>query len=363
MAKFRRVSLADQTAGYLRSDIATGVRRYRLPGVRKLSEELHVSPRTLLSALRLLVAEGLISSAGARSPYLIHETKARGAPETKSLRVALLIRGAPESHDKGIQAVLLRIIARLRLDGHDAFIVSTPSDKDPHKIGYLRKLVGDAKADAWLVHHAPFETVRWFSTQKTPFLVLGGRTSDFDVASASFPVEPALRALVRRLLRLGHRRIVLIATDLSRRPDFSPLLCAYREELAAQGVTPGEYNHPDWVETPGGLRKLLDSLFALTPPTAILAWHPGVVTGALAFFAARGLSIPGDVSFFGFSDDPNNVWQMPGMRLAHFDFDEDSRLRHVRDWVEGVATGKPSSKSYTTPTGLIEGNTLGPVKR
>lgn len=363
MTLFRRSTLVDQTAVFLRDGIRKGRWKQRLPGIRTLTTELDVSPRTLLAALKLLADEGAIASRSPRSPYLIVETNLRGKRETRSLRVAMLVPGSFENQTPGLQALLLRIIYRARLDGHEAIILATPTGKSPHKTGYLSKLVKEAKADLWLLHHPALETARWFEEHGIRALTLGGRSQDTALASASFDVRQALRTLVRRLAALNHRRIVLVISDLSRHPSFSPILIAFREELSACGIVPGEYNHPDWEEKPEGLRRLFDSLFTLTPPTAIICWHPHVLASALSFLSVRKLAIPGDVSLFGFSEDAMLPWQFPDMRLVHFEFDNEAWLQHIRKWINLVASGKEPPHTFSNTPTLSEGTTLGPAKR
>lgn len=363
MAKFRRASLVDQTAAFLREGMRTGRWKARLPGVRALAEELDVSRRTLLAATKILREEGRLD---AKSPGVAHTIVDRAAEdrtEQPPLRIAMLIPGALERHNSHIRELLLRILTQTRADGHDAFIVATPAGKDQHKTGYLDKLVKEAKADAWLVQSGSLETLDWFLRKRIPMLAMGGRSNDLPIASASFPVAEPMRTLVRRLAGLGHRRIVLIVSDLTRRPTFSPMLTAYRDELAACGITPGEYNAPDWDETPEGLEALMQSLFAVTPPTAIICWHLNVTVGVLSFFARKGLRAPEDASLFFCGDDPSLAWHVPGMQMAHFDFDEDARIKHIRRWVEDLSNGRLQNHAYEKPVGIIEGTTIGPAKK
>lgn len=362
MTKFRRTTLVDQTVEYIRDGIRKGRWKHRLPGIRALAAELDVSSRTLLGALKALADAGDISSKGPRSPYVIASTAPR-SKQLRSLRVALLVPGAFEKQAPSLQALLLHIVYRARLDGHDAFILSSPTGKSPHKTGYLGRMVREAKADVWLLHHASLETIRWFGDNGVSCLTLGGRSQDTGLPSANFDVRDAVRALVRRLAELRHRRIVLVISDLSRNPTPSPIVIAYREALTECGITPGEYNHPDWEESPEGLRKLFESLFALTPPTAIICWHPDVLASALVFLAERRLSVPGHVSLFGFSESDFIPWQFPGMRIAHFKFDEEAWIQHIRKWINIVSAGKEPPRTFVNTTGLDEGTTIGEARR
>ena len=95
-----------------------------------------------------------------------------------------------------------------------------------------------------------------------------GRAATLPIPSTGYYSMDALRAAVRRLVELGHRRIVYICPDTFLHPEPSGHILAFRDELAAAGITVGAYNTPEWEETPEGLAALLDSFFKLTPPTA-----------------------------------------------------------------------------------------------
>ena len=194
-------------------------------------------------------------------------------------------------------------------------------------------------------------------------LAMGGRTADLPVASVTFSAESSLRELVRRLAGLGHERIVLIISGNSRHPTPSPLLLAYMDELKRNGITPGQYNAPEWNETPAGLESLLDSLFKVTPPTALICWHLNVTVGVLSFLERRRLSVPDEVSLFFCDDDPSLAWHRSDMRLAHFVYDETQRLRFIRRWLGDVAKGRPNLRKLELKAEIRAGTTLGPAKR
>ena len=51
----------------------------------------------------------------------------------------------------------------------------------------------------------------------------------------------------------------------------------------------GPYNLPDWEETRAGFRRLLDSLFRHSPPTALLTDGAPMTVATLQYFAKRGI--------------------------------------------------------------------------
>jgi DNA-binding LacI/PurR family transcriptional regulator len=331
--------------------------------MRPLADELEVSVHTVRAAIRLLVRESLLTEGTGREACRILATGVNAAPaERRQLRVAILIHRPLTRQAGALHAELLSLVGEMRRDGHDCFFVNTPDGKDSQKTGYLPQLVESNAADAWVVYRSNLEVLRWFEAKGVPALAAGGRSEESILASATFCMKGALRELVRRLVALGHRRLVMISAGNSRRPEFSPLLRAFRDELEKAGVKPGEYHTPDWDESPAGLVVLLDSLFKVTPPTALICWHPNSAFGLISWLVARRIKVPEELSVFTLHDDSAFGWLLPGLTLAHIEFNGAFWNRRVREWLRSVAAGSPDRLALTQGVKLVVGNTLGPVK-
>ena len=75
--------------------------------------------------------------------------------------------------------------------------------------------------------------------------------------------------IVNRLVGLGHERISLLERVDRRRPSPEFLEQYFLDLLAEHGIKAGPYNLPEWDDTPEDFRRCLDSLFGMTPPTAM----------------------------------------------------------------------------------------------
>lgn len=364
MNEFKRHSVIDQTADHIRSGIATGRWKNKLPGLRPLAAEMGVGRNTLRSAIQQLVNEGMIRSGDAGDSYTIVQSSKRrttGKPPSNSLRIGILIHGPLEKQGPQMQPIIERIINDARNHGHHAFCVAFPIDKDKHSTGYLKQLTANAKADAWLLVMATQGIIEWFLGKNIPALSIGTRGADTAIDTAMFAYEDALRDAVRRLIQLGHRRIVMIIWSGARRPTPSPLVRVFQEELANAGITPGDFHVPEWEETPQGIANLMTSLFKVTAPTALLIWPTDVTCAALSWLSAQRLRVPMDVSVFCPTQHPWFAWISPDLNVAHFDRDTNAWHLHVNRWIHKIATGKKTPHRFDKLARLVPGNSFGPV--
>lgn len=358
------LSAVDQAAGHLRAGIGSGRWKQHLPGFSKLAGELGVSRNTTIAAVARLIEEGLVAPAEGRRPHRIPDGVKTAPAGPRRLRTALLTMVALEKFPANDQRSILRIMAELKVSGHECVPVIFPAGKDTHKTGLLPRLVGNVEADAWLVVGGTAEILRWFAESGRPVLAVGGASKSVPIAGvSSYDRGAVVRDVTRRLLDLGHRRITLVCRHESRLPVPRTMVLTFREELQAAGIKPGEFNTPDWEETSEGLDALLKSLFRFTPPTALIGMDVPVVTGALGFATRMGIVVPRDLSIVSLTLwDPLPEWAFPGVRHAHVECDESPWLRRIREWVRHVAHNRRDIRQFTGTAHLVEGNTMGPVK-
>lgn len=359
-SKVPKVSLVDMTVEVMREGLRAGRWRSRMPGQLKLSKELGVSRKTLAAAIARLVEDGVIAASGERRAVALPESPTRA--KSRSLRVAILILHPLEGLTSGVRNTLQEMLMELHLDGHVGRIVSYPKGKDTHKTGYLPRLVEDAAVDAWLVYYGTEEILEWFAANGIPAMAIGGRSMGIPIASVGSSLPALAPTVVRRLVEQGHHRIVLISPRSWRLPDLAPVVVEFRRELDAAGIRPSEYHTPDWEETPDGLFRLLDELFRVTPPTALLCWAMNTPCGVLSWLKGRGLRVPEDVSLVSIWVDDSYAWYTPGLRVAAMVNNTPAVYRRVRDWVRGASAGKPDRTQLLLKPELDEGNSIGPAK-
>jgi DNA-binding LacI/PurR family transcriptional regulator len=199
----------------------------------------------------------------------------------------------------------------------------------------------------------------WFATRKTPAFLLFGRRRELAIASVGPEKSPAFVEATRRLVGLGHRRIVLLVREDRRKPGPGTPERAFLAALEQAGVTPSAFNLPDWEEGPDGFHARLDALFKVTPPTALLVDGLQMLLATQQFLNQRRLRVPDDVSLVCMERHPSFAWCRPS--IAHVDWDLGPVLQRAVQWANHVAQGQIDRVPTFTGAAFIDGGSVGLV--
>lgn len=359
MHPFRQRSLIEQIADHLRQGFRNGHWCGQLPGVRSLVAELGVSKASVEAALRLLEADGSLGSAG---PGKRKEIVAPRGSEAKAqvLRVGVLLSDSLERINLHSQQLMLDVIRRIENAGHTCFTTERGMSELGYKIPRIARTVESAQADAWVAYSAPREILEWFVSRSIPVMAVGGGALGLPVACTATRIDQAIRDSVRILSGLGHRRIVGISPDSWRLPVPSHTGMAFLNALEECGLPPTSYNLPAWDQTREGLEKLLESLFRITPPTALCFVNPAPYVAALEFFGLKGIRVPQDLSIICMTTGP--MFSLMPRSPAHFNWPLDEHVRRVSRWIKCLAKGGSDITQVTFPATFDPGETIAPAR-
>lgn len=344
-------SIAEQVAERLEGEMRSGRWGVELPGVRRLATELGVNFKTVEAAIRELEWQGLLESRGPRRRRRIVAPK--GGGKTASLRLAILLGDSPDktaSHIIELKHLLIEA-------GHEVSFAPASLADLGMDVKRVSNLVARTMADAWVVGSGSREILEWFSRQPEPVFALFGRRAGLPIASVGPDQAPVYAAATRRLLELGHRRIVLLCRRQRRLPQPGKAERAFLDELEAGGIGAGHFNLPDWEESRRGFASLLHSLFRHTPPTALLLDESFLYHAAFHFLSRAGLQVPEDVSLICTDEDPAFAWCEP--TIAHIRWESGPAVRRVVRWVENVGRGKKDLRQTLTKAEFVDGGTVG----
>ena len=343
---------SEQIADYLRDGILGRTWTDTMPGEGILAAELGIGRDTIKAAMIQLEQEKLLRSHGVGRRRRIVMPK-EAAPKTLHVRILLY-----EPADGGAQHII-RLRHRLQLAGHSVSFTPKALTELHHSVERVERMVRANPADAWIVVTGSKPVLEWFSQSGIPAFALFGRMTGLPIAGGGPDKAPALCALAHRLLELGHHRIVMLVREDRRKPYPGPGENLFLDELKGGGVKIGSYNLPDWEDHPKGLQCCLESLFRLTPPTALFLDAPLLYHAVQHFLARHPDYKLQKVSLFCSDYDPTFEWCHPS--VAHFHYDLMPVVRRVVRWVNKTARGEEDRRQTFTKVRFVDGETLRPV--
>ena len=352
MELFRYRNAVEQLADHLHGEILRGTLVGKMPGVGRLAAELGCCPRTVLGALKQLEQERIVMKQGAGRASRIEP---RGGTGKLALRIKILLY---ESSD-GARPFMVDLLHRFHDAGHHA----TNSEKslldlkmDPDRVLHL---VQSTAADAWVVFAGSRPVLECLADRPEPVFAIAGRRHSVRIAGCGPDKVIAQKEIVKRLFALGHRRIVILAREERRQPYPARFERSFLDQLEKHGIPTGPYNLPDWHDRPGGLQQCLDSLFDVSPPTALFIEESQFFIAALQHLAKRGILAPRDVSLICGDPSPDFKWCDPP--VAHIDWNSLPLIRRIVRWADNMASGKEDVRQNSIRTCFVEGGTVGPT--
>lgn len=173
------------------------------------------------------------------------------------------------------EEVYLRLLAARRVDG----LILAPAGGDSR---YLDRVVGEGR----------------------PLVLIDRIVPNLQVPAVLVENVEASRFAVNHLIRLGHRRIAMVAG----RPGITTTtdrVAGYRAALQEAGIAFDPRLVVSGNARAEGARAATHELLALSPrPTAIFVGNNLMTIGTLEAIDAAGLEIPGDIALVGFDDVP-----------------------------------------------------------
>ena len=354
MKSFRPLSTSDQLAEHLRQAIRNGELTGAMPGIKQLVQTLGVNSVAATKAVQQLEREGLIISQGDRRKRLIAES---ADTNSHSMRVGILFYDPHNLY----RSDALELRQGMTDAGHtpvDAPKTMMELGMDPQRIIRHVKTVD---VDAWIIYAGSYELLKWFAEGDIPAFAIYGRLTSVNIAGMAIRRIHLIEGLIKKLVDLGHQRIVLMVREERRKPDYGLPERYFLEQLQANGIQTGPYNIPDWQESPEGLERGLDKLFEHTPPTAMMVGDSVLFHAIQNHLSRRGINAPEDISLISNDYTESFDWARPS--IAHIQWDYRPTIRRVMQWLKNVSQGQDDRKRSYTKATFIDGATIGPVPK
>jgi len=329
LASLNRTTLVAELTSQLRQAILRG--RYplnsRLPTVRRLAAEYHVSTSVVSQAIRALSREGLVASRqGSGTTVLTKPSPMRmlvWTPRQEGRSYAMsggisfvrfcLTRGVTRTAEElGVSVEPISSVAAPPLAQE-----SLPSASD--------NLPGVILFEA----HGQEGVIEMLSRHSIPFVVAHTCRTDLPYRCVITDTAGSFCLGVAELSRLGHRRIALVTP----RPEtdtggfFSARLDGYRRALTKAGIAPDDRlvllvdDPPDEPM----IGKIRDLLTLPDPPTAFACGEDYIALSVLDALTKLGARVPGDYSVIGYDDIVEAAESVPPLTTVHNPLEASAR--------------------------------------
>lgn len=340
---------SEQVASYLKNEILQGRWAKTMPGRDRLGKELGVDPSTVERALGHLEDQGVIRSQGNGKPRLI-TIDVQGDTSKRILIFPY------EREDQHGDYLLSELVHRMRAAGHSpSFAAKALVDlkHDPKKVAAVMQT---HPHDACILVAGSHAVLEMAANWKKPCLSLSGRTREVKIAGVGPMKANAIRKAVNCLCKHGHKRIVMLSKSETLLDGMSGPQLAFLDELKRNKVPSGDYNLPQWDSTPSGLRQCLESLFKITPPTAIFIDNWKLHYAVQNFLNHQRGAAYRRVACISTDYHPSFKWCDPKISYLHWNSLDLCRL--VMAWVGKMAKGKPEIRKRSVPAEFVEGQDL-----
>ncbi len=343
-------SASEQVAAHLRSEIRKGTWNELLPGGDRLARELGIGRNTIDAALLQLEKEGLLLPQGAgRRRRVVHLDEAA----ERQLQVRIL----PYANDDPSNHALNNVVHSFRAAGHAAEFAGHSLMDLKMDARRVARFVGSTPADAWVIVGGSQEVLTTVAKQEVPAFALMGRMRGVPIAGVKPDKIFAVRRAVRRLVALGHSRIVMLVLPERVHPVPGAVEQAFLDELQSLGIPTGPYNLAVWNGDKAGLHERLGSMFRHTPPTALFLDASEIFIAAQHYLARRGILAPEHVSLV--CTDPSPFFHLLEPPVSHIDWTFDTVTRTITCWLKNIASGKDDRKQTFIKATFAEGGTIG----
>jgi LacI family transcriptional regulator len=265
---------------------------------------------------------------------------ARSLITSRTATVGVLL---PDLHG-ALRGELLRGLGdAARRRGFDLLISSAHGDPDG-AISALRAMRGRVDGVILMLPSGEADTVLRELPAAQPVVLLGSSSVGPDIAVVAVDEAGGAEAMVRHLVRHGHRRIALLA-GADGDGAMEARVLGYRQALAHAGIHSDAALEIFGATTEEGGHASARRMLALTPPpTALFAASDAMAAGALAALREAGIAVPDEMAVAGFGDTPIARFLSPALSSVRVPANDLGRLAIDRMLLAVARGGRTGSR-------------------
>ncbi len=257
-------------------------------------------------------------------------------------------------------AFMVDLKLQLMEEGHMVTVMPKTLTEMSMSLPLIARMASKHEVDAWVVVAGTLPLVDWFTQTGAPvFAFYGGVHPQ---AAGVWPRKSkAISAAVDHLISLGHQRICLITRPQNLAPSPGVEMKFFREVMESHDIEVSNYHLPVWQDSRMGLQDCLDSLFATTPPTALMIDEAELFVAVRQYLADSGIVAPRDVSLISMDPDRAFGWCLP--EVSHMDWGYQPMVPRAVKWMRNISRGRKDCRKTYVEAKFVEGGTIGPASK
>jgi DNA-binding LacI/PurR family transcriptional regulator/DNA-binding transcriptional regulator YhcF (GntR family) len=313
----KREFLRDIAARQLRGAIGEGLWKEHLPSEAVLCRELHVSRRTVRSALAQLVREQWLRSRGRGLTLAIRRPVGRRSRTRPAMVIRYLSPRPREMNGSSTQVEENALREYVGQAGFRLEFECHPNLYDRFSAKHMKDLAFQSDTAAWVLLNATRAIQKWFEFSGFPCVVTGSCHEGVDLPNVEFDYSAGCFHAVHLLAGQGHEHVAYVTE--------APFNAS--EQTAVRGFLEAAKRFPHLQatvarhdDTREGICKALRPLLKRSPrPTGYLVSSPEPTLTTLGFLQSQGVSVPADASVICCVDSPFLEFHIPSVARYHID--------------------------------------------
>lgn len=299
MADNLKHSLSLRVADTLEEKVGEGRWKVVLPGIRVLCDEMGVSSRTMMMALRILENRGVLDAAEKGKPRALKTGFEQTQQEKKQLSVCVLMWRKLEDLSLADRDIVNHFRQEIQEGGGEVNLLVYHEVVKASGGNKIAEVIERNPADGYMVVGAHLSVSEVLVELGVPVAYVGGEHVKGAVPRAGYSMSGMCSEFLEEMVKLGHERCITLLPGVMVRHDegLSHVEEAIGRVYWEHGLRFVAHFHcPRWGSGLSDLQAGLDKLFRLTPPTALILGDASMVPGVVSFLMQRGLRYPEDVS-------------------------------------------------------------------
>jgi LacI family transcriptional regulator len=206
--------------------------------------------------------------------------------------------------DNAIFARGLQAFQETLSDAGVTLLVASSGYDSAREFEQIRTLVGRGTDGLMLIGaERPAQSYAFLARRRIPYVLTWNYRPHPTACFVGFDNRLAARAMARKVIELGHRRIAMIAGITASNDRASDRVVGVRAALDEAGLSGRDLHVVEEVYSLRGGRRACARLLERRPrPTALICGNDVLAVGAITQVSALGLRVPDDVSITGFDD-------------------------------------------------------------